>query len=63
MITETENKIAENKAKLNEIEDVLLAGYEDRESIKTNLENAEQNYYKSKGNIAELENTINTKEQ
>ena len=58
IIQETETKIAENKQKLKEIEDVLLAGYEDRETIKSTLENAEQNYFTSKGNITGLENNV-----
>ena len=58
IITESEANIQETRIKLKAMEDELLAGYEDRESIKLKLDTAEQNYYKSKSNINELDNAV-----
>jgi chromosome segregation protein len=58
IVTESETNIQDTRAKLKAMEDELLAGYEDRELIKAKLDSAEQNYYKSKSNINELDNAV-----
>jgi chromosome segregation protein len=58
IVSESSTNINDTRSKLKAMEDELLAGYEDRELIKAKLESAEQNYYKSKSKINELDNTV-----
>lgn len=58
IVSQTESEIQKNQLRIKQIEDELLSGYENREGLKQELEEAEQAYFKSRGSITEKENTL-----
>jgi chromosome segregation protein len=54
-------QIEENKLKLKDLESELLSKYDNRTDIEKETEEAERNYYKSRGEISEVENDIREK--
>jgi chromosome segregation protein len=53
--------LEENKVLLKELESELLGKYDNRTDIEKEVEEAEKNYYKSRGEIGELENEVREK--
>lgn len=58
IIQESKQLIEQHAQKLKELESSLLEGYNDRENFEKEVENAEKNYYESKGKINELESEL-----